>query len=105
MLLHDADVVAFRVEHGERDITALRPVVAVIVIDADGGGAVPAESGGDPAGERVLARGPVDGDGQRHPHPGWLARVPGLQPAKLVGHYAFPYHVLAPPRRVPGPAP
>src|SRR5260221_12416178 len=104
MLLHDADVVAFRVEHGERDITALRPVVAVIVIDADGGGAVPAESGGDPAGERGLARGAVAGDGQHHRPPGWLARFAALQPDQLVGHYGLPYHRLAASGRGTGPA-
>src|SRR5260370_30121714 len=89
MLLHDADVVTFRVEHGERDIAALRPVVAVIVIDADGGGTVPAESGGDPAGERGLARGAVAGDSQHHRPPRWLARFAALQPDQLVGHYGL----------------
>src|SRR5258708_27933082 len=104
VLLHDADVVTSRVEHGERDIAALRPVVAVIVIDADGGGAVPAESGGDPAGERGLARGAVAGDGQHHRPPGWLARFAALQPDQLVGHYRLPYHPLAPPARGTCPA-
>jgi len=69
VLLHHVDVVAVRVEHGERHVTPLGPVVAVVVVHAQGGGPVRAQRGGDAPGQRGLARGAVPGDGE-HDGPG-----------------------------------
>src|SRR6185437_4209690 len=62
VLLHDVDVVAAGVQRGERQAGALLPVVAVVVVDADGGAAVGAERADQAGGDRRLARRAVAGD-------------------------------------------
>ncbi len=64
VLLHDLHVVAVRVQRRERDVLPLDPVVAVVVVDADGGHPVGAKGLGQALGEGRLPRCAVAGDGQ-----------------------------------------
>ena len=89
VLLHHLDVVAVRVQHGERHVPALRPVVAVVVVHAQRGRPVRAQGRGDAPGQRGLARGAVAGDREHHrPLRLWLVVTP--QPHELVRHSRGP---------------
>src|SRR6516225_7967741 len=72
-------------QHGEWDVPALRPVVAVIVVNAERGRAVRAQGLGDPPGQGGFARGAVTGDSQHHRSPR-LTLVMTPQPHELVRH-------------------
>ena len=85
VLLHHLDVVAVRVQHGERHVLALRPVVAVVVVHAQRGCPVRAQGLGDAPGQGGLTRGAVAGDREHHRAP-WLWLVMTPQPHELVRH-------------------
>jgi hypothetical protein len=68
VLLHDPDVVSGGMKRAEWQPFALLPVIAVIVVDADGCHPFAAQGLDDPESERGLPRGAVTGDG-KHDRP------------------------------------
>jgi hypothetical protein len=87
VLFHDLQVVAVRMQGGERLVAALGPVVPVIVVDADRGAAIRPERLDQAARDRGFPGRAVPGDGE-HDRTGGVPRgLPGpLHPEQLVRH-------------------